>query len=162
MLKLDDLPIRFRAKVKVTKGRCWEWQAARTWDGYGRYRLPDRTVRAHRYAYQLLVREIPQSVQLHHTCENHGCVNPSHLVERDANLHNHEPGHVSAVNSAKTHCPKGHAYTKQNTYINKRGARNCRKCAREASEKWRENNPTYQRDWQRRKRTKKVILFNVQ
>ena len=30
----------------------------------------------------------------------------------------------------KTHCPKGHEYTADNTYVNKRGAPACRECSR--------------------------------
>lgn len=36
---------------------------------------------------------------------------------------------IAAIkNKAKTHCPKGHAYSGENLYINPRGARVCRKC----------------------------------
>jgi len=33
-------------------------------------------------------------------------------------------------NKAKTHCPKGHGYTQENTYINPQGRRTCRECAK--------------------------------
>lgn len=36
-------------------------------------------------------------------------------------------GHVNAV---KTHCPKGHEYTEENTYRNPQGRRWCRACSR--------------------------------
>ena len=40
------------------------------------------------------------------------------------------------LNKSKTHCPKGHEYNLQNTYINsKRGFRECRVCKREAVRK---------------------------
>lgn len=35
------------------------------------------------------------------------------------------PNHPSA---RKTHCPRGHAYSEENTYLDSRGFRNCRKC----------------------------------
>lgn len=32
------------------------------------------------------------------------------------------------VNAAKTHCPRGHEYSSDNTYIQPNGARTCRVC----------------------------------
>jgi hypothetical protein len=34
-------------------------------------------------------------------------------------------------NRDKTHCPKNHEYTEENTYVSKRGQRNCRTCHRD-------------------------------
>ena len=34
-------------------------------------------------------------------------------------------------NKSKTHCPRGHEYTPENTYISKEGYRRCRQCGRE-------------------------------
>jgi hypothetical protein len=36
--------------------------------------------------------------------------------------------HGTHANAKKTHCPRGHEYTKQNTYITGRGSRVCRTC----------------------------------
>lgn len=35
-----------------------------------------------------------------------------------------------AGNRAKTHCPKGHPYDEQNTYVTSKGTRSCRECRR--------------------------------
>jgi hypothetical protein len=35
------------------------------------------------------------------------------------------------ASSNRTHCPQGHAYSEENTYVNRVGARNCRTCSRE-------------------------------
>jgi hypothetical protein len=37
-----------------------------------------------------------------------------------------------AKQRAITHCPKGHPYDEENTYVDKRGKRNCRECVRQA------------------------------
>lgn len=37
--------------------------------------------------------------------------------------------HLSTVNADKTHCPQGHEYTDENTYLF-RGWRSCRECHR--------------------------------
>ena len=40
----------------------------------------------------------------------------------------------------RTHCKRGHRYDEANTYIDRRGARNCRACARISRRKWQEAN----------------------
>ena len=37
-------------------------------------------------------------------------------------------GRVTVTNADKTHCPAGHEYTHENTYLNPRGSRECRAC----------------------------------
>lgn len=37
---------------------------------------------------------------------------------------------LSECNAAKTHCPRGHVYDSENTYIRKDGSRDCRLCER--------------------------------
>lgn len=44
-------------------------------------------------------------------------------------------------NSQKTHCPKGHEYTQENTYIQPSGARCCKICKRNQSLEFEKNNP---------------------
>jgi hypothetical protein len=44
--------------------------------------------------------------------------------ERDKRLHG------THHNSVKTHCPWDHEYTPENTYIDRKGSRNCRTCKR--------------------------------
>jgi late competence protein required for DNA uptake (superfamily II DNA/RNA helicase) len=38
---------------------------------------------------------------------------------------------VVALNARKTHCKRGHAFTEENTILNKIGSRNCRICIRD-------------------------------
>jgi hypothetical protein len=61
---------RFWAKVRKSDG-CWEWLGARMANGYGRF-LGDsrRVVLAHRFAYTMLVGEIPDGMVLDHLCRN--------------------------------------------------------------------------------------------
>lgn len=80
MSALARLPVRFLAKMSVDEASgCWVWTAARTSKGYGQFRIGPRPVRAHRYAYTLLVGPIPDGLQLDHLCRNRLCVNPGHL-----------------------------------------------------------------------------------
>lgn len=38
--------------------------------------------------------------------------------------------HGASINSNKTHCPKGHEYSPENTFVNSKGSRECRICSR--------------------------------
>ena len=113
---------------------CWEWIAGRTTAGYGTF-APGREKRtyAHRFSYELLVGPIPEGLHIDHLCRNRGCVNPDHL-EPVTNRENGRRGMAAMVGRARcaaiTHCPQGHAYTKENTYVDKRRCRQCRECSR--------------------------------
>jgi hypothetical protein len=52
-------------------------------------------------------------------------------------------------NAGKTHCPQGHEYSPENTYVDSNGHRWCRVCSREHS-------AAYQRRKRRRQREQKA------
>lgn len=57
---------------------CWEWLGGKTW-GYGTWTVGMQRLGVHRITYALLVGPIPDGLDIHHSCHNRGCVNPSHL-----------------------------------------------------------------------------------
>lgn len=60
---------------------CHEWLRRKTPDGYGWARCP-RTKRlrsAHVVAYETAIGLVPPRHEVHHRCENRGCVNAGHL-----------------------------------------------------------------------------------
>lgn len=71
---------RFWAKVdKRGEDDCWEWIGGRSWDRYGSFWAGERSVYAHRFAYELAIGPVPEGLQVRHLCGSRACVNPAHL-----------------------------------------------------------------------------------
>lgn len=118
---------RFLSKVEVNKiTGCWEWEATTLRNGYGQIWVKDKMVLAHRVAYILYVGALLPGKQIDHICHNRKCVNPKHL-ELVTPKENINRG-VGNVHKGKTHCIRGHEFTKENTYDRGRGDRECRIC----------------------------------
>lgn len=69
---------RFWARVEKTD-TCWLWQGQRNNQGYGGLKVQGVEVKAHRFAYELLVGPIPDGLVIDHTCLVKHCVRPEHL-----------------------------------------------------------------------------------
>lgn len=132
----DRLPTRFWDKVRVDQDSgCWLWTGGLNHGGYGRF---DRNGRAHRICYQALVGEIPCDLQMDHLCRVRSCCNPEHLeaVTPGENTRRGDTGkNTGKMQRAKTHCPQGHKYDLENTYLIPAGGRACRRCRDEASKR---------------------------
>ena len=110
---------------------CWVWTGSRHPTGYGQFAAKGGTKRSHRFAWELLVGEIPHAMTLDHICRNKPCVNPDHMEVVTAQENNLRSGSFSALNARKTHCRHGHEFTPENTYVqyNKgKPGRRCRTC----------------------------------
>lgn len=125
------LPDRFKTKVWVDlETHCWIWTACRTWGGYGLFGVNGKNVLAHRLSYKMILGEIPEGMQLDHLCRNRLCVSPDHLEPVTCRENLVRGDTLMAANLLVTECPQGHEYTELNTYVTKKGARQCRACAR--------------------------------
>lgn len=117
---------------KVDKGGdngCWNWTGAITSSGYGNFAINRVATVAHRLSYKWIIGEVDGGLDLDHLCRNRRCVNPAHLepVSRSINLLRGDT--IPAEHAKKTHCPQGHEYTQENTYVYaKTNSRYCRIC----------------------------------
>lgn len=98
---------------------CWPWTGSITGSHpdypYGEFTHLRKTnpeairVRAHRFAYELLVGPIPDGLVIDHLCNNTLCVNPAHL-RPTTSAENVRRG------SIKPFCKRGHPRTPENLY----------------------------------------------
>lgn len=127
---------RFWEKVdRRGDAECWPWTGAIGSGGYGNFFAEGSYCNAHRFSYELNVGPIPAGLQIDHVsergCEGKSCVNPAHLepvTGRENVLR--APASIPAINLSRSHCPQGHAYDVENTYITSTGSRQCRACHR--------------------------------
>jgi hypothetical protein len=123
---------RFVNRITVA-GECWRRSASLDDKGYGQFSLEGTQRRAHRASYMMFVGPIPDGLTIDHVkargCRFKDCVRPAHL-EAVTNRENVlRGGNMAAIHARATHCPAGHEYTEENTYILRRpGGRTARQC----------------------------------
>lgn len=125
---------RFLSKSEPVATGCRIWTGQVSTRGYGRF----CGIGAHRWILGYLRGERLRSDEfaLHH-CDTPLCVNPDHLYigthddnMRDMVARGRGLNPLARTNAAKTHCPRGHEYTPENTRRNGRGSRECKACVR--------------------------------
>ena len=119
--------------------KCWLWTAAST-IGHGKQRYGlfwdgERLVQVHRFSYGMHHHTtIPEGMTIDHVkargCTSTLCVNPYHLEAVTIKVNVLRGDTLAARHLKATHCPQGHPYNKENTYVYL-GGRWCRACNKE-------------------------------
>lgn len=129
-------PERFWKHVMpVTESGCLIWTGGHV-RGYGLFSINTHTVLVHRLAWIMERGEIYDGFHLDHLCRVPSCINCNHLepVTPAENVKRGVIARGGRNHSKVTHCPQGHEYTFENTYIQVKpsGSRHriCKKCLR--------------------------------
>lgn len=115
--------------------KCWIWVGAKQKTGHGKFYWRGRHTSAYRALYIAFVNPNIQGLDVDHLCKNPECMNLGHLEAVTSRINTLRGSSPPAMNILKTECLRGHEYTPENTFINKRGERSCRECRRT---KWRQ------------------------
>ncbi len=129
---MTDLDERFWERVGSFEPEgCWPWKGFVNDRGYGSLTINGRSYKAHRLSYEWANGPIPEGLQIDHLCRVRHCVNPGHMEAVTQATNIRRGVSPTAKNARKTHCPQGHHYDEENTYVKPSGYRICRICKRE-------------------------------
>lgn len=137
MNKVPDLNEEYRskligrilAKVKVSETGCMLYTGAINSGGYACVKVMGKQFYAHLVYFTLMKGMIPEGMQHDHLCEVRHCINPDHIKQatpRENTLRSRTG--ITAINSKKTHCKRGHEFSLENTRLLKTGHRECKIC----------------------------------
>lgn len=141
-LETDDCFSQERIVAKVIGSVCRQengcilWTGTKDPHGYGLVLVARRTRangtrfnvqrKAHRVVWELLCGPVADGKCLDHECRQRDCVNPGHMSITTIG-ENVRRGIPAA--SRRTHCPRGHEYSIENTTVlSKESGKKCRKC----------------------------------
>jgi hypothetical protein len=122
---------------KATGDDCLFSEYAPGATGWVEIAFAGRMIGLHRLVYEVMVGPIPTGLVVDHTCHDpkvceggtfcphRACINPDHLA---AVTHAHNTSAERSCRDRPDVCGKGHPFTPENTYTDKRGSRHCLTC----------------------------------
>ena len=116
---------------------CIIWTGSVDGRGYGRLWRDGKHHRAHRVAYAAVYGPIPVGLVIDHLCRVKLCVNPTHLEAVSHGENTRRGVGPAAVNATKTHCPRGHPYSRIVKRSSGRPTRACHPCDAMKARKYR-------------------------
>ena len=124
---------RLKARCVVGESGCWLWQGfIQPFTKYAHMSYRGEQWSIHRLAYRLTRGEIPNDMNVLHSCDVRHCCNPEHL--RLGTISDNKQDELARgrnYEKNRTHCPKGHAYTEHGAvWACKPRWRRCLTCAR--------------------------------
>ncbi len=93
-------------------GPCWLWLGGTVKGGYGRFWDGERDVMAHRFGYEIFKGKFPAELTSDHLCRVTGCVRWDHIEPVTLVVNIARSDGITAKNTRKTKCSRGHEFSK--------------------------------------------------
>ena len=92
-------------------GPCWFWLGTTVKGGYGRFWNGNKMVMAHIFGYEIFKAKIPNGLTSDHLCRMTNCVRWDHVEPVTLAVNIARSDGITATNTRKTKCSRGHDFT---------------------------------------------------